>query len=78
MINTEIVLWAPPLRFWHGATRGLNPALSQSCHAATGTQLPYGLTQCFLPPGRDGTPALTLSKAKLILYSVTLRDARLS
>ena len=36
MINTEIVLWAPPcqnlrappLRFWHGATRGLNPALS--------------------------------------------------
>ena len=27
MINTEIVLWAPPLRFWHGATRGLNPAL---------------------------------------------------
>jgi len=26
MINTEIVLWAP-LRFWHGATRGLNPAL---------------------------------------------------
>ena len=28
MINTEIVLWAPPLRFWHGATRGLNPALA--------------------------------------------------
>jgi len=27
MINTEIVLWAPPLKFWHGATRGLNPAL---------------------------------------------------
>jgi len=27
MINTEIVLW-PPLRFWHGATRGLNPALN--------------------------------------------------
>ena len=36
MINTEIVLWPPPhvrilggapLRFWHGATRGLNPAL---------------------------------------------------
>ena len=29
MINTEIVLWAPPLRFWHGATRGLNPALGR-------------------------------------------------
>ena len=34
MINTEIVLWAP-LRFWHGATRGLNPALLWSHHEET-------------------------------------------
>jgi len=26
-----------------------------TCHAATGTHLPYRITQCYLPPGRAGT-----------------------
>jgi len=59
MINTEIVLWAP-LRFWHGATRGLNPALTEwwgagmviclqrgaDLHTAQLMQLPLTVT-CF-------------------------------
>jgi len=27
--------------------------------AATGTHMPYGITQCYLPPGRGDIPALT-------------------
>ena len=30
---------------------------------ATGTHLPYGITQCYLPPGRGDIPAYTPAKA---------------
>ena len=36
---------------------------SQGCHTATGTHMPHGITQCYLPPGRDDIPALTPAEA---------------
>jgi len=30
---------------------------------ATGNHLPYGITQCYLPPGRGGFPAFTPAEA---------------
>jgi len=30
---------------------------------ATGTHMPYGITQCYLPPGRADIPALTPPEA---------------
>ena len=30
---------------------------------ATGTRVPYGITQCYLPPGRGDIPALTPAEA---------------
>jgi len=33
------------------------------CHTATGTHVPYGITQCYLPPGRGDIPAFTPAKA---------------
>ena len=35
----------------------------QGCHTATGTHMPYGITQCYLPPGRGDIPALTPAEA---------------
>ena len=29
-------------------------------HTATGTHMPYGITQCYLPPGRGGIPACVI------------------
>ena len=31
--------------------------------AATGTHMPYGITQCYLPPGRGDIPAFTPAEA---------------
>ena len=36
---------------------------SQSCHTATGTHMPHGITQCYLPLGRGDIPALTPAEA---------------
>jgi len=36
---------------------------SQGCHTATGTHMPHGITQCYLPPGRGDIPALTSAEA---------------
>ena len=36
---------------------------SQGCHIATGTRMPHGITQCYLPPGRGDIPALTPAEA---------------
>ena len=36
---------------------------SQGCHTATGTHMPHGITECYLPPGRGDIPALTPAKA---------------
>jgi len=31
----------------------------RSHHTATGIHMPYGITQCYLPPGRGDIPAFT-------------------
>ena len=36
---------------------------SQGCHTATGTHMPHGITQCYLPPGRGDIPVLTQAEA---------------
>ena len=36
---------------------------SQGSHTATGTHIPHGITQCYLPPGRGDIPALTPAEA---------------
>ena len=36
---------------------------SQGCHTATGTHMPHGITQCYLPPGRGDIPALNPAEA---------------
>ena len=36
---------------------------SQGCHTATGTHMPHGITQCYLPPVRGDIPALTPAEA---------------
>ena len=36
---------------------------SQGCHTATGTHMPHGITQRYLPPGRGDIPALTPAEA---------------
>ena len=36
---------------------------SLTCHTATGTHMPYRITQCYLPPDRVDIPALTPAEA---------------
>jgi len=36
---------------------------SQTCHTATGTHMPYGITQCYLPPDRGDLTAFTPAEA---------------
>jgi len=50
---------------------------SLTCRTATGTHMPYRITQCYLPPDRGDIPALTPSRS---WYSIKRprRDARLS
>ena len=36
---------------------------SQSCHTATGTHMPHGITQCYLPPGTGDISALAPAEA---------------
>ena len=36
---------------------------SQGCHTATGTHMPHGITQCYLPPGRGDIPAINPAEA---------------
>jgi len=36
---------------------------SLSRHTATGTRMPCGITQCYLPPGRGDIPTLTQAEA---------------
>jgi len=33
------------------------------CHTATGTHMAYGITQCYLPPGRIDISAFTQAEA---------------
>jgi len=39
------------------------PASSLTCHTATGTYMPYGITQCYLPPDRGDVPAFNQAEA---------------
>ena len=39
-----------------------------TCLTATGTHMPHGITQCFLPPGRSAIPPC--NPAKLSWYSI--------
>ena len=50
---------------------------SLTCHTATGTHVPYWITQRYLPPDRDNIPAFTPSQS---WYSIKRRqrDAKLS
>jgi len=50
---------------------------SLTCHTATGTHMPYRITQCYLPPDRGDVPAFTPSRS---CYSIKRPrgDARLS
>jgi len=36
---------------------------SLTCHTATGTHVPYGITQCYLPPDGGDIPAFTPAEA---------------
>jgi len=36
----------------------------------TGTRMPYGITQCYLPPGRCDIPTFALAKLVLDLATV--------
>jgi len=36
---------------------------SLTCLTTTGTRMPYGITQCYLPPGRRDVPAFTPAEA---------------
>jgi len=36
---------------------------SLTCLTATGTHMPYGITQCYLPPGRSDIPVFTPAEA---------------
>ena len=36
---------------------------SLTCHTATGTHMPYRITQCYLPRGRGDIPVFTQAEA---------------
>ena len=47
---------------------------SQGWHTATGTQMPCGITECQLPPGRGDIPAFT--PARLVVYLATRKGCK--
>jgi len=47
---------------------------SQSCRNATGTHMPHGITQCYLPPGRVSFPPLC--QPKLVLDLATTEGCK--
>jgi len=44
---------------------------SLTCHTATGTHMPYGITQCYLLPDRREIPTFTPAKAGTQLSNPT-------
>jgi len=65
MQNGRPELPGPPIN-WHNAPMHESNKVyssSQSCHTSTGTHMPHGITQCYLPRGRDDIPALTPAEA---------------
>jgi len=55
MSRTTKVKQSKVTRIWQFADR--------SRHTATGTHVPYGITQRYLPPGRGDIPAFTPAEA---------------
>jgi len=53
--------------------RAIQPGLT-----ATGTHMPYGITQCYLPSGRGDIPAVTPAEAGTRFSYDTIRDAILT
>jgi len=51
---------------------------SLTCHTATGTHMPYRITQCYLQPDRGDIPAFTPAEAGTRSIKRPHRDARLS
>ena len=49
---------------------------SQRCHTATGTRMPHGITQCYLPPGRGDISALTPAEGVMGYRNVVLGNRR--
>jgi len=43
---------------------------------ATGTHVPYGITQCYLPSGRGDIPAIGLPQPKLIFDLATSEECK--
>ena len=51
-------------------------SMQQASTLSTGTHMPYGITQCYLPSGRGNIPAFT--QPSLVLDLATRADSRLS
>ena len=62
--TTDIVYYVEALTRRKSKSTGKRSiAVSNYSLTATGTHVPYGITQCYLPPGRDDIPALTPAEA---------------
>jgi len=46
--------------------------MHDTCLTATGTHVPYGITQYYLPPGRGDIPAFTRAEAGTRLMCILL------
>ena len=61
-IDDSYWLWVQDSRGWASVQRQVSKLQvcisSQSCHTATGTHMPHGITQCYLPPGSCGCTLL--------------------
>jgi len=65
-VGTEFLSHTHPIPKPMGIPCG-SPYPRQTCHldvgTATGTHMPYRITQCYLPPGTGDIPALTSAEA---------------
>ena len=59
----EIGGLAPPRNLMDWIRRCVQPQSKIYADTATGTHMPFGITQCYLPPGRGDIPAFTPAEA---------------
>ena len=57
-----VKLWSYDCDNWSVSNKCIHSS-SQGCHTVTGTHMPHGITQCYLPPSRGDIPALTPAEA---------------
>jgi len=57
-----VKLWSYDCDNWSVSNKCIRSS-SQGCHTVTGTHMPHGITQCYLPPSRGDIPALTPAEA---------------